>query len=101
MTDDLRTTELRDLLGRVAERDRTARGELVRRTAGNLERLAHKLMAAYPAVQRWEQTADVLQNATLRLLRSLEQVSPEDPRPFFGLAGGQNRRELIDLGRHY
>ena len=62
MTDDLRTTELRDLLGRVACRDRAAREELLRRTAGNLERLAHKLMAAYPTVRRWEQTTDVLQN---------------------------------------
>ena len=101
MPDDLRTTELRDLLGRVAVRDRTARDELVRRTAGNLERLAHKLMAGYPTVRRWEQTDDVIQNALLRLLRSLEHVSPENPRQFFGLAAEQIRRELIDLARHY
>src|SRR4051794_3228884 len=101
MADDLRTTELRDLLGRVTARDRAAREELVRRTAGNLERLTHKLMAGYPTVRRWEQTADVVQNATLRLLRALEQVSPENPRQFFGLAAEQVRRELIDLARHY
>jgi RNA polymerase sigma factor (sigma-70 family) len=101
MADELRTTELRDLLGRVAACDRTAREELLRRTAGNLERLAHKLMAAYPTVRRWDETADVVQNATLRLLRALEQVSPENPRQFFGLAAEQIRRELIDLARHY
>jgi RNA polymerase sigma factor (sigma-70 family) len=101
MADDLRTTELHNLLGRVAARDRVAREELLRRTAGNLERLAHKLMAAYPTVRRWEQTDDVLQSATLRLLRALEQVSPENPRQFFGLAAEQIRRELIDLARHY
>jgi RNA polymerase sigma factor (sigma-70 family) len=101
MADDLRTTELRDLLGPVAAGDRAARDELLRRTAGNLERLAHKLMAAYPAVRRWVQTADVVQNATLRLLRALEHVSPEDPRQFFGLAAEQIRRELIDPARHY
>jgi RNA polymerase sigma-70 factor (ECF subfamily) len=101
MADDLRTTELRDLLGRVAARDRAARDELVRRTAGNLERLARRMMADYPTVRRWEQTDDVVQNATLRLLRSLEAVTPENTRQFFGLATEQIRRELIDLARHY
>jgi RNA polymerase sigma factor (sigma-70 family) len=101
MADELRTTELHDLLGRVAGHDRAAREELLRRSAGNLERLTHKLMAGYPNVRRWEQTADVVQNATLRLLRALEHVSPEHPRQFFGLAAEQVRRELIDLARHY
>src|SRR5919198_2635712 len=101
MADDLRTTELRDLLGPVAAGDRAARDELLRRVTGNLERLTHKLLAAYPTVRRWEQTDDVLQNATMRLLRALEHVSPADPRQFFGLAAEQIRRELIDLARHY
>jgi RNA polymerase sigma-70 factor (ECF subfamily) len=101
MADDLRTTELRDLLGPVAAGDRAARDELLRRVAGNLERLTHKLLAAYPTVRRWEETDDVVQNATLRLLRALEHVSPADPRQFFGLAAQQIRRELIDLARHY
>src|SRR5262249_39215742 len=75
MDDELRTTELRDLLGRVAARDQAARNELVRRTSANLERLTHKLLAGYPTVRRWEQTDDVVQNASLRLMRALEQVS--------------------------
>src|SRR5437763_11106175 len=101
MADDLRTTELRDLLGRVAAHDSTARDELLRRTAGNLERLTRKMLGAYPSVRRWEETGDVVQNATLRLLRALEAVRPENPRQFFGLAAEQIRRELIDLARHY
>jgi RNA polymerase sigma-70 factor (ECF subfamily) len=101
MADDLRTTELRDLLGRVSANDRTARDELLRRTAGNLERLTRKMLHGYPTVRRWEETADVVQQATLRLLRALEQVTPETPRQFFGLAAEQVRRTLIDLARHY
>jgi RNA polymerase sigma factor (sigma-70 family) len=100
MADDLRTTELRDLLGRAAA-DRTARDELLRRTAGNLERLTRKMLHGYPTVRRWEETADVVQQATLRLLRALEQVTPENPRQFFGLAAELIRRTLIDLARHY
>ena len=101
MADDLRTTELHDLLGRVAAADRPARDELVRRTAGNLERLTRKMLHGYPTVRRWEETADVVQQATLRLLRALEQVTPADPRQFFALAAEQIRRTLIDLARHY
>jgi RNA polymerase sigma-70 factor (ECF subfamily) len=101
MADELRTTELHDLLGRVAARDRTARDELVRRTAGNLDRLTRRMLADYPTVRRWEEADDVVQNATLRLLRALEAVTPEDTRQFFGLAAEQIRRELIDLARHY
>jgi RNA polymerase sigma-70 factor (ECF subfamily) len=101
MADDLRTTELRDLLGPVAAGDRAARDELLRRVAGNLERLTRKMLGNYPTVRRWEETADVAQNVTLRLLRALEHVSPGDPRQFFGLAAEQIRRELIDLARHY
>jgi RNA polymerase sigma-70 factor (ECF subfamily) len=101
MADDLRTTELRDLLRRVADDDRSARNELLQRVTANLERLTRKLLSGFPSVRRWEETADVVQNATLRLLRALEHVSPADPRQFFGLAAEQVRRELIDLARHY
>jgi RNA polymerase sigma-70 factor (ECF subfamily) len=101
MEDALRTTEYRDLIGRVASKDPAARNELLRRVAGNLERLTHKLLIGYPSVRRWCETGDVLQNASVRLLRSLEQISPADPRQFFGLAAEQIRRELIDLARHF
>jgi RNA polymerase sigma-70 factor (ECF subfamily) len=52
-------------------------------------------------VRRWEQTDDVLQNAVLRLCRALQDVQPQTPRDFLGLATLQIRRELIDLARHY
>jgi RNA polymerase sigma-70 factor (ECF subfamily) len=42
-----------------------------------------------------------LQNATIRLLAALKQVQPGSVREFFGLAGLQLRRELLDLHRHY
>ena len=49
----------------------------------------------------WCETDDVLQDASLRLLNSLEHVSPSDTRQFFGLAAVQIRRELIDLARRF
>ncbi len=98
MPDDIRTAELRDLLARSGA---AARDELLRRVGGNLERMARKLLHAYPSVRRWEGTDDVLQNATMRLLRALKDVTPANPRQFFALAAEQIRRELLDLARHY
>ncbi len=52
-----------------------------------------------PAVGRWHQTDDVLQNALVRLNRALQTVKPESSRRYIGLAAMQIRRELIDLHR--
>ena len=98
MPTDIRTAELRDLLART---DLEARNELLRRVQENLRRLAHDLLRAFPSVVRWEATEDVLQAATLRLLRALEEITPENPRQFFGLAATVIRRELLDLARRY
>jgi len=59
------------------------------------------MLRGYPSVKRWSETDDVLQNAMLRLHRSLSEVRPESPRQFYGLAATQIRRELIDLARHF
>src|SRR5262249_14840743 len=53
----------------------------------------------YPAVRRWAEAEDVLQNALLRLLRALEGIQPGSMREFFGLAALQIRRELLDLAK--
>ena len=59
------------------------------------------MLRSFPTVARWSQTDDVLQNAMLRLHRSLSDVKPESPAQFYGLAATQIRRELIDLARHF
>ena len=97
----LHTTQLRGWLDRLQAGDGSAREELLSATRGRLERLARKMLKSYPSVRRWADTGDVLQNASLRLLRSLEKVKPDSTRAFFGLAAEQIRRELIDLARHF
>ena len=59
------------------------------------------MLRAHARLRRWEETADVFQNALWRLFRSLESVRPATPGQFFGLAATQIRRELIDLIRHH
>jgi len=68
------------------------------------ERLAHlarKMLRRYGNVHRWEETDAVLQNAAMRLCRSLEKSRPEQAVDFFRLAAAAMRSELVDLARHY
>ena len=69
--------------------------------SSGLRRLARKMLRGFPGLRRWEATDDVLQNALLRLHRSLAEVRPGSTKDFFGLAAVQIRRELLDLARHH
>ena len=92
---------LRDLIVRLSEGDDTAVAALIRHTTQRLESLARHMLRGYPALRRWVETDDVLQNSLLRLMRALEKVKVESPRHFMSLSALQIRRELIDLARHY
>jgi RNA polymerase sigma factor (sigma-70 family) len=95
------TTILGQWLERLRQGDESARQEIIAHTCQRLETLASRMLRHYPRLRRWEQTGDVLQNALLRLHRSLETVQPDLPRQFYGLAATHIRRELIDLTRHH
>jgi RNA polymerase sigma factor (sigma-70 family) len=98
---EFQTARMHHLVDRIQQGDESARDELLLSVCNNLERLARKMLKRYPAVQRWEETGDVLQNALMRLLRALKEIKPPSVRDFFGLAAEQIRRELLDLARHY
>jgi RNA polymerase sigma-70 factor (ECF subfamily) len=97
----LHTTQLRRWVERMRAGDRAAREEMLGAVHARLERLARKMLKRSPAVGRWEESGDLLQNAVLRLLRALQEVEPTSVRDFFGLAAEQMRRELLDLARRY
>lgn len=97
----LDTVYLNKRLDRMKAGDLQAQNELISKAQHRLEKLAGKMLQSFPQVRRWEAADDVLQNALLRLLRSLEQVRPANTREFFALAATHIRRELIDLARHY
>ena len=81
--------------------DLEGRERLIRVAGARLEPLARKMLKDYPTIRNLEETADVLQNALLRLLRTLEELRPASTRDFFRLAALQIRRELLDLARHH
>jgi len=93
------TTKLRLWVERIRAGDLSVREDMLRALHARLERLARKMLRRFPAVGRWEESGDLLQNAVPRLLRALEDVEPTSVREFFGLAAEQMRRELLDLAR--
>jgi RNA polymerase sigma-70 factor (ECF subfamily) len=95
------TAQLALWLARLQDGDAEARDRLVQIACERLRQLAHRMLRRYPHLQRWEQTDDVLQNAALRLYRSLQEIRPTTVAEFFGLAAAQVRRTLVDLVRHH
>lgn len=98
------TTEsvrLQGCLDRLRAGDASARDDILAFACERLEQLTRRMLKGYPGVHRWEQTGDVLQNALVRLSRTLADLTPPTVLDFYRLAALQIRRELIDLARHY
>jgi RNA polymerase sigma-70 factor (ECF subfamily) len=97
--DELHTTSLRDLIARFQAGENNALDSLIRRTQERLEQFARRMLGGFPGVRAKEQVEDVLQNALIRLTRTLRQEVPQSVADFFGLAALHLRRELLDLAR--
>jgi RNA polymerase sigma-70 factor (ECF subfamily) len=89
------------LLDLVRQGDNQARKDLISHVYERLRCLTSRMLKGYPGIQRWDQTDDVWQQASLRLWKALKGTQPESVRHFYNLAALQIRRELIDLARHY
>ena len=76
------TTQIRQCLDLLQVGDEKARDALIQHSCERLMRLTRKMLKGYPRLRRWEQTDDVLQNALLRLHRSLADVKPESVPQF-------------------
>jgi DNA-directed RNA polymerase specialized sigma24 family protein len=72
----LHTTQLRELIDRVQAGDPAAQNELLTAAGARLERLARRMLRQFPNVERWADADDVLQDSTMRLLRTLRAVRP-------------------------
>jgi RNA polymerase sigma-70 factor (ECF subfamily) len=95
------TTLIEGWLRQVQAGDENARKELLNNACDRLTRLTRKMLKGFGRVKRWEQTDDVVQNALVRLYRSLAKVQPASAIEFYRLAAVNIRRELLDLAKHY
>jgi RNA polymerase sigma-70 factor (ECF subfamily) len=92
---------MRQLLPRAVVGDEAAIDALLRYNCERLTRLTRRMLGDFRRVRRWTETADVLQNALLRLMAALRDAKPLNAREFLALATVQIRRELLDLTRKY
>src|SRR5580692_11156311 len=95
------SAELEVWIGRLKAGDEQAREQLITCACERLTSLTRKMLKGFGRVKRWEQTDDVVQNALLRLYRSLAEVQPAGAVEFYRLAAVNIRRELLDLAKHY
>jgi RNA polymerase sigma factor (sigma-70 family) len=95
------TSCLQRCLDRLNAGDPKARDELLRHSQERLRVLAHRMLARFPAVRRWEETDDVLQQLLLDLEQALERLTLGSVRDYLRLAAANLRHVLIDLARHY
>jgi RNA polymerase sigma-70 factor (ECF subfamily) len=94
-------TMMQQLLDRAGAGDADAIDALLQHNCTRLTFLTRRMLGDFQRVRRWAETADVLQNALVRLVGALREVKPQSPRDFLALATLQIRRELIDLARQY
>jgi RNA polymerase sigma-70 factor (ECF subfamily) len=90
---------MQQLLPRAVAGDAAAVDALLRYNCDRLTSLTRRMLGDFRRVRRWTETADVLQNALLRLVNALREAKPQTPREFLALATLQIRRELLDLVR--
>ena len=96
------TTVLARWLERLDVDHPAAREAVIEHTCERLRKMTRSMLRKSPKVRRFEQTDDLLQDALVRLHRSLAEVKPTTAKEFYGLAATQIRRQLIDLARkHY
>ena len=94
-------TMMQQLLSQAGSGDAAAIDALLRHNCDRLTLLTRRMLGDFQRVRRWAETADVLQNALIRLMGALRDVKPKSARDFLALATLQIRRELIDLARQY
>lgn len=81
--------------------DSAACDEVVGIVAKRMRHFAHRMLRSFRVVRRWDDTDDVVQNAAIRFLRALQDVTPESASHLVNLATVQIRREIFDLARKH
>lgn len=95
------TVHLQRCLQRLAENDLLAQTELLTYVQKRLSDLTDRMFQQFRSLQFREQSEDLVQEAIIRLWKSLEEVGPITVDGFMRLAESQMRLALCDLARTY
>jgi RNA polymerase sigma factor (sigma-70 family) len=92
------TVQIQNWLDLLRAGDERARNALIEHAYERLRKLARSHLRGFsPLKARGEVTDSVLNDVVVRLERALEEVKPDSPRQFFGLASQHIRWALLDL----
>lgn len=99
LRDNFDSDFLCEQVNRVRHGDADACNSIIAAAQVRMERIANKMIADFPSVKRWAEAADVIQNASMRLVRAIKCESPTNTKCFYRLTAELIRRELVDLAR--
>lgn len=100
MTDE-KNAWIEECLAQLRAGDRSAADRLLLAMWEDLKRLVRILLGGFSRLRSHLDSDDIRQNAALRLMRSLQGVTPATAEDFLRLAKENIRRELGDLVRFY
>jgi RNA polymerase sigma factor (sigma-70 family) len=95
------TVRLEACIERLGAGDLTARDDLIVFACDRMQEMAGRMLRRFPKVRRWDETGDIVQNAAIRLYKTLGSITPRSPKGFLGLASVHIRRELLDMARKH
>jgi RNA polymerase sigma factor (sigma-70 family) len=94
------TADVRDLIKRLQAEDESARRELLERVHERLRRIAAAtLRKEFPRLRDRHDLGSVVDEAWMRLLKTLEQHRPASAEEFYGLMFHKVRQVLLDMAR--
>jgi RNA polymerase sigma factor (sigma-70 family) len=92
-------TTTADIFAGVAAGNEAALGDLLAHFQHRLSVFARSRLARFPKVAPQYEVDDVVQGASVRLIRAIRETKPDSPARFWGLVATCIQRELIDLKR--
>jgi RNA polymerase sigma factor (sigma-70 family) len=98
---DTLADRLQQQLDALAAGDTRARDRIFELCSDRLRFLAERMLRRFPNVGRWEQADDICQEANIKLLHALDQITFHSPRDLMAISATNIKWVLLDLARRY
>jgi len=92
---------LRQSLDAMAAGDLRAKGRIIELCSDRMRLWVQRMLRRFPKVGRWEEDGDVFQEAMIKFLQAMDQITFDSPRHVMAVAITQVKRVLIDMARHH
>ena len=99
--EDQTIDELQLCILRLKDGDQTAEAELVQLTSDRILQMTKRQKGKFFRINRWDQTEDISQDVSIRLLNELSNIKIESLEHYFNIVAGKIRQVLLDRNRKY